>query len=162
MDDQTPANLNSVPRIYCFTLSLLHLFNCFLMIISPTHRSHRLSHHHSLFLSHDPITHRLSFVHAFYHLYHHLHEHLSQLKKITSAHQHLLFSWSHAMISTLTPPPPPAPPIPTFHVPFLCMSRSVPSPLLVHTSAFQHQNPPEMMRSLTCKVLFLSVPGSVH
>ena len=151
-----PTNLNSLNRIICFTSSLIHLFNCFLIIISPTHRSHRLSHHLALSLSHHPITHRLSFVPVFFLLYHHLHhQHLSQHKNITSSHHHPLFSSSHAMISTLTPRPPP--PIPTFHASFFCMSRSVPSPLLIHTSAVQHQHQHASSRSLSCKVPFLVV-----
>ena len=59
------------------------------------------------------------------------------------------------MIST----PPPPPQIPTFHYPSLCMSRPVPSPLLIHNSTFQNQNQPAMIHSLPCKVLFLTRQG---
>ena len=57
-----------------------------------------------------------------------------------------------------TPPPPH---IPTFHHPSLCMSRCVPSPHSIHKSTFQNQNQPAMIRSLACKVLFLTNQGPV-
>ena len=143
-----PINLNSLPRIICITSSLVHLFNWFLIMISPTSRSIRLSNHFAFSLSHHTITHRLSFVPVFYHLYHHLHhQHLSQQKNITSSHHHPHFSSSHAMLSTLPGPAQPPPPIQPFHDPYLCMSRTVPSPLLIQTSAFQHQNQPATINS---------------
>ena len=79
-------------------------------------------------------------------------------QNITSSHHHPLFSSSHAMIST---PPPSPPQITTFHASFLCVSRSVPSPLIINNSTFQKKNQPAMIRSLSCKVLFLDMSSSV-
>ena len=154
-----PLNLARLHRIICFTSLLLHLFTCFLLIFSPTNRSHRQSHHLSLSLSHH-----LS----------HIDSHLSMrfltciiiciiiISRNTistrTSHHHPLFTSSHAMSSTLSPP---QPPIPAFHAPFPCMLSSLPSPLIIHTSKIQQQIQHATIRSLTCKVLFLSVQGSV-
>ena len=160
MHDQTPCQSRLASSHH-----LLHLITSpSLQLLSDHHFSHTLlaSSITSLLLvslSHHPITHRLSFVHAFSHLYHHLHyQHLSQHKNITSSHHHPLFSSSHAMISTLTPSPPP---IPTFHAPFLRMSRSVPSHVRFRSLSCQHPFQHVMIRSLTCQHPFLTMQGSV-
>ena len=153
-----PDNHNSLHRIVCFISSLLHLFDCFRIIISRTSlRSSvtsltsattsslilsRILCHMSMrsltciitciIISRNTITTRTSL-------------------------DHPLFTLSHAMISTLPQPSPPKPPISTFHDPFFSMPRSVPSPLLIHTSAFQHQNQHARFRSLASHDPFLDI-----
>ena len=95
--------------------------------------------------------------HQLTHIQHHLSLHNNNQNN-TSSHHHPLFFSSNAIIST---PPPSPPQIPTLHASFLYVSRSDPSPLLIRTSACQHQNQTAMIRSLPCKVLFLNMQGSV-
>ena len=149
------ANLTSAFRISCFTSSILHLFKCFLMIISPTHLSHRLSRHPSLtssctsflFISPPSLTSALicsglvslvssgvCHLNRLYHFHHHLHHHLSQHKnsKNIASPSPLLFIACYDLNSSTTTLS--LPPIPNFDAPFLRMSCSVPSPLCIFSS----------------------------
>ena len=183
-----PVNLDSLPRISCFTSLLLHLFNCFLIISSPTHRSHRLSHHLSLSLSHHPITHRLLIVHAISHVYHQLHHHdLSQHHynqniaspstlhfiacndlnsyPTTTTHSNLSCSIPlRVRFSSFTSPHRPlsiSAPNQKCNDPVPYMQGCVPSRARFHSLTYDHRFQHARFCSLACKVLFLTMHGPV-